>query len=608
MINIKRKLLENKFFFALIFIFSSLRVYIGMNLPIWFFTLGTYDDILMMNFSHLNQHFHQWDILSLTKDMGYPLFLFFVRTSHLPYRFWISVAWIAAAALLVYGINKFITKNRIMLILSYIFILFSPVAFDIWCGGRIYRNSIMMPFTIICLSSLYIFINELLNDDNQRNLIIWGVFAGLAFTFNYYIKEDGVMTLPIFIISILAILLFKLHEERKLSLSLHEERKPSSTLQDEKKPSSALHEDRKFSLTKQGLIKASSICAICLIPIIIFGGCTIFYEEVNYHYFGVHDINTRTSGEVGEFYQNLLLIDADDKTEKVWVSASTVEKAWNASPTLQSHPELLDAYLNTAWGSDIMINSTIKGDIATWSLRKALDDTGLYDNEKEASDLFYNVNNELEMAFENGSLDKSDKIFITRSAAGKDIDEIIALKPLIVSGLKNGLFYEGIDANIELTDYSSSFYSSSKLTNKSEKDLNDELITKEEYWSLPLINRLGIRLIELDVSIYQTISLILIPLSLIGFAAICLDRLRSRFSNPALNVLALYSVLLLGTFLVEVFAISWFSCWIGSSLEERLFILKFYLVPSYGLIAIFIALTISGAFSIIEKKRNLNRN
>ena len=379
-----------------------------MNLPIWFFKNAVYDDVLLLNYSHLNQHFHQWYVQSLSKDMGYPLFLFFVRLTHMPYRFWLAILWILAAIIVIYAVNTFLIKNKKVLCFAYIFILFSPVAFDVICGQRIYRNAIMMPFTVIFLSSLYIFINKLLINSNKRELIVWGILTGLVFTFNYYIKEDGIITLPILIVSIVSILLFKLHEEKKLSFT------------------------KKY-------VKLSSICAICLIPIIIFGGCTIFYEEVNYHYFGVHEINTRTSGQLGNFYNNLLLIDDDSKTNEIWVTNSTVEKAWNASPTLQKHPELLDAYLNTEWNG-ILKNSTIKGDLVAWSLRKAIDDVNLYNNEKEVNDLFFKVNNELDASFEKGTLNKSDKIFITSSASGKSIEEIFDLKPLISSGLKIALF------------------------------------------------------------------------------------------------------------------------------------------------------------------------
>lgn len=571
MFNFKEIFLNK--FFGFIAIFSLLRIYLEMNLPIWFFKNAVYDDVLLLNYSHLNQHFHQWYVQSLSKDMGYPLFLFFVRLTHMPYRFWLAILWILAAIIVIYAVNTFLTKNKKVLCFAYIFILFSPVAFDVICGQRIYRNAIMMPFTVIFLSSLYIFINNLLINSNKRELIFWGILTGLVFTFNYYIKEDGIITLPILIVSIVSILLFKLHEEKKLSFT------------------------KKY-------VKLSSICAICLIPIIIFGGCTIFYEEVNYHYFGVHEINTRTSGQLGNFYNNLLLIDDDSKTNEIWVTNSTVEKAWNASPTLQKHPELLDAYLNTEWNG-ILKNSTIKGDLVAWSLRKAIDDVNLYNNEKEVNDLFFKVNNELDASFEKGTLNKSDKIFITSSASGKSIEEIFDLKPLISSGLKIALFYNGIEVNTIPLDERSSFNSSEKIVKHTENDLNDNIITQSEFNNFSLIQKMPIKLIELDIIIYQIISFILIPFTIISFIILCLNQSKNKFKNRTLNALILYDVLLIGTFLIQVFAIAWFCSYLGTNpwigtLNDIIGHIKFHLASSYGFLAMFIILNISTAYAITK--------
>ena len=69
---------------------------------------------------------------------------------------------------------------------------------------------------------------------------------------------------------------------------------------------------------------------ICLIPILIFGASTLTYKEINNHYFGIDEINTRTGGEMGEFWENLLKIDDSTKNNTIWVTSTTLEKAWDA--------------------------------------------------------------------------------------------------------------------------------------------------------------------------------------------------------------------------------------------------------------------------------------
>ena len=116
----------------------------------------------------------------------------------------------------------------------------------------------------------------------------------------------------------------------------------------------------------------------------------------------MHDINTRTGGEIGEFFHNLLLIDDQNKSDLIWIPLSTVEKAWEVSPTLQKHPELLENW---------KLIFDPHGDSNAWTLRNALNNSGLYNDEKSTSDFFHQVNNEINEAFENGELNKTNKIF-----------------------------------------------------------------------------------------------------------------------------------------------------------------------------------------------------
>lgn len=83
-------------------------------------------------------------------------------------------------------------------------------------------------------------------------------------------------------------------------------------------------------------------------------------------------------------------------------------------------------------------------DLVVWSLRGSLYNAGLFKNEKTASDFFTKVNNELDIAFEKGKLNKSEKIFISDFTDGRSLEEIGELTPYVISGLKVCMFYNGI--------------------------------------------------------------------------------------------------------------------------------------------------------------------
>ena len=576
MYDLRNKLLNksflqgNKIFISLIFIVSLFRILIGVNIPIWLVIGSYYDDLLLLDYSHLITHFTDWNIISLVKDLSYSIFLSFVRFSGLSYRFWISIMWIIAAVLMSYGIYRFLTKNKKVIFLAFLFILFLPMAFEVNFGLRIYRNAIQAPFTIIFLSTLYIFINYLFYFSNSKtkNVVLWAIILGFIFTFNYYIKEDGILTLPIFLACIFGVLIYLIYTNYLKSFKRSDIR---------------------------NIIKIS---IIAILPIIIFAGCTVAYQEANYHYFGVHEINTRTSGEMGDFYSNLLKIDDDNKTTQVWIPASTVEKAYNASPTLQKHPEFIDAWMHTPWADGILINSTIYGDLPTWSLRYALNNSGLFSDEKSVNDMFYSVNKELDQAFENGSLKKSEKIFITSSANGKDIGEISELSPFLVHGLRATLFFEKFKYGA-IPDNGPTTVTDPSNNENYESDLNDHLSVQKELDNPSFLEEFAKNFAMADGIVYHLASYVIALLVFVSFIWLFYGGIKERFKNPEYNILLLFSIMAVGTLLVQIFAVSWFCAWLG------FFHLRFYLPYSYGTYAVLAVLTIVGAYSLkFEKQKS----
>ena len=546
--------INSKILLILVLLLGSLfRIYLGINTPIWFFINSPVDDLLMLNYSNLTYHFNHWTIYSLVKTMSYPLFLFFVNISGIPYRIYLSLIWIIAGLLITYGCYKFLTKNKIALSLVFLFVIFLPVGFDSDCGGRIYRNAIITPFILIFLSTLFIFLNQFLDKLKSKETLIWAILLGLVFTFNFYIKEDGILLLPIFLVSILSILAFKI-----------------------------------FTKDKKEIIKSA---ILCLIPIIIFGALTIGYEETNNHYFGISEINTRNGGELGDFWENLLKIDDPNKTTKIWVPPSTLEKAWNASPTLQSRPDLLNNWTHSSWASGDMYKNPIEGDLVAWSLRESLRDIGLFDDEKTADEFFSKVNDELDDAFENGSLDESSKIFITSSANGKNLTEIEEIIPYIISGFKTCMFYNTLEI------YDQPIHDSSQMINNKDtkivsSSLNDD-INKAK-------NSEVIGMEKLDIAIYQCISYIIVLISIIGFIGTFIQQIKNKLHNRKFNLLFGLQILSLGTFIVQIIAIAWFCSWMV--LDNSM---KFYSVSCQGFFTFFEILAIFSLFLILKEKTQI---
>lgn len=559
---------KNNILLLILLLFTGVRVYIGNSFPYWYLLTNQLDDLLLINNAHLGQYFASWNIHTLSKTMGYSLFLKFVNVSGLSYGLILSIVWILAGILVVYALYNSLTKNKFYLALIYLFIIFLPCGLDLFISGRIYRNAIIAPFIILFLSSLFIFMNELISDDfSLRSIFIWGLILGILFTFNYYIKEDGIGILIIFLAGIFVSSIFRL-----------------------------IHYFKNEKFNAKQFFK---ILFLCIIPILIFVGGTLAYSEINHEKFGVYDINTRTEGELGKFFYNLLLIEDENKSDIYWVHFSTIEKAWQGSPTLQSRPDLLNNWAHSGWANGDLKNNSLNGDTIAWSLRDALHVSGLYNDEKSTSDFFAKVNAELDESFSNGTLNKTDKIFISKYATGRSLDEIYSLKDIFIPLLKSSILYKDLGRDIQDCRVDIMFptltYGEKNNVSDVESFLNMHILTKDEYNP----DNLALNLAKMDIQFYQIISYIIVLISFICFIFSGITLVLNNFKPKTLGLLFIFEILLLGTFIVQLFGISWFC----SFLHYCEYTIA-YSSNCLAIFALFEVLSIAGVFYIFENKIN----
>jgi|GEM_PF-5369237 len=547
-------------------LFTIVRLYIGNSFPYWYLLTNQLDELLLIYNAHLSQYFANWNIHSLSKTIGYSLFLKFVNVIGLPYGFVLSLIWILGGILIVYAVYNYLTKNKIILALIYLFIIFLPCGMDLFISGRVYRNAAIAPFLILFLSSLFIFMNKVISDDiSNRSLLIWAIVLGIIFTFNYYLKEDGIGILLLFLASIFLVLILKFVP---------------------------LVKNKSFNIKK-----SYKIIVLCIVPLLIFVGCTFAYSEINYQNFGVHDINTRTEGELGEFYHNLLLIDDKNNSDVYWVTYSTIDKVWNASPTLKSRPDLFENWVHSGWAQGNLKENKLNGDTTAWSLRDALATSGLYTDEKSTSDFFHKVNAELDDAFKNGDLNKSDKIFISKYAVGRSVGEIFDLKDLFFSLLKTSILYKDLgrdiqDCNVDIMLPTLTFGENNQVGDV-ESFLHMNIFTKSEFSQ----DNFEWIFAKSSIHFYQLISIFIVIISVISFILSGIYLILNRFNSKNLFLLFLFEILLLGIFVVQLFGLCWFSSFLGYCEYTMA-----YSSNCQVIFAIFEVLAIAGIISIIDKE------
>lgn len=544
----KNLLLKNsmKIFILIITIF---RIILSNLISAWYPSSQLYDDNLLITYASLSSHFTNPNHLSLVKTMSYPIFLRLVHLTGLSYTIVLSIVWILSAILVVKMLS-YITKNKFFLIFVYLFVLFTPSAFESWIGTRLYRNSIIAPFVLILFTIMLIIVFKLLVNDEvtAKKIIGINISLGFVFSFSYYIKEDGIWLLFCLILEVLVSIGIIIYKCKNKSFVL--------------------------------------ILTLCL-PLLIFILNTNIYKSINYHYFGVYETNTRTEGELGKFVNNVYKIYSDNRTAFVWAPYDAIEKAFSASETLSKYPKLLEEILNTPWFGDIKQNP-IRGDFLTWVLRNALIDTGLWQSEKQVSDLFHQVNIELKNAFANGILKKDNKIQILSSAGGRSLIEILHLKNTIIQEYKNCIFLDGYGPGgqfDENEDYGSS-ETATIFTNMNHLNFigpaNNHKMSELAY---------GNKIAAFIFNIYSSINPIILILSILSLFLMSFMRSLKIKNNLINNYLIITMFILAGISFAYSLGIGWFSEYIWNYQAINMVIItKFYgvgLVPIISLFNIF---------------------
>ncbi|WKY47968.1 hypothetical protein Q5O24_01165 [Eubacteriaceae bacterium ES3] len=541
---------------------TFVRIFLSLKLSVWYKASDVYDDQLLINYADLTAHFLFPDIWSLVKTMSYPLFLNFVHLTGLSYSMVMALIWVVAALLLV-RVFKVVSDNRVFLTFVYLFTLFTPSAFDNWLGTRLYRNALIAPFVVITFSLMILIVFKLLK---YKKISAWNIFVsslllGFIFTFTFYLKEDGVWLLPCLCLAIFV--------------------------------SAAIAIYRYFRYKKTELAPKRVVLVIItlLLPVMIFVAGTNAYKMLNEHYFGVAEINTRTEGALGEFVSNIYKIKSDIRDPIHWAPKDSIDKAFKVSKTLKQYPELKDAIFNSPWLVGGIDESPIEGDFLTWVLRTALLNTGIWENEVQIEELFEQVNNELEEAFQSNLLEEDPKIQISSSGGGRTIEEILQLTGIVKQEYFATVFLRGYQPGGQLWEYEDP-----ESIDSVEELINEKIMTSESETDYYMANQL----VKIIFKIYALLNPVLLILCIFSMIFIVIQIIRKK-TNQEKEAVYIFTCLmicaLVGISVIYAYAIAWFAEFLLDGVEYDWTILKFY---SVGLVPLLMLVELLGAYLFSE--------
>ena len=473
------------------------------------------------------------------------------------------------------------TKNKWIRLFVFVYVLFLPVAFTSWGGLRIYRNTIIAPAIILTFSLLLLGLVNIVREEKIKKTVWLAILAGLVFAFTYYLKEDGIWMmacLAVLLIIELGIVFCKIRKEK----------------------------------TKQKTKKTLKWVTICLIPFFVWFAWTNIYKGVNHAFFGVYETNTRTKGELGKFVEKIYKIDDEGRTDIIWAPVGAIKKAFEVSPTLGSHPELLEEIMTTGFQSGDILKDPIRYDFLTWILRSELADAGLWTSEEDVSNMFKQINAELDEAFSNGTLKKAEgRIQLLASTGGYTIEEIKNSDILqqILMTLEDSVWYTRFDVGFGEEDVA---YGTKRGEN------NIKLVNKVLHMEgdVNVVDRPGRQeaktVVRVMTWMYRIVNIIVVVIMVGSYLYCIVSIIRNRkklgkfiAENRVWLSCTLASFLFLGVTIVYSFATAWFFIAPFGKNVHSASVFTFYRVGVYGLFVLALLPAAIGASLWFAKKRKV---
>lgn len=563
--------LKHNYIFIIMLALIILRIGLGYIIGAWYGTDQLCDDLAMFNGLSLKR-LTSPNELSLIKDLSFSLFLGLSAITGLPYTVFLSLFWVLTAFVVWLAAGK-VTKSKWLRLFAFVYVLFLPTAFEAWGGLKIYRNSIFVPCIILTFSLALMLLIDLIKKKKTKKTIWTAIFTGLSFAFTYHLQEGAawlkvcmlVILLVCFIV--IAYRLFKQKAKGKFEFK-----------------------------------KALTWSAICLTPFIVLFIWTNAYKGFNHAFFGVYETNTRTNGELAKYVETTYVVDSPNRNMIVWSPYDAIKATFEASPTLGSHPELLEEIRTTAWYDGDIEKHPIQREFLGWVIRTELREVGLWTSEEDISNMFKQVNLELAEALKNGALKKVEgRAQPIKSAYPYTWEDIVNwnFPGQILASLKDAVWLKDYTIGFDYSSNDKNPAIESKVLHMV-NDVNVPTGKKRE------LGKLGANIIAW---IYRVMNTVLIVGGL-GFIIVQIIKLfknwqtRKKYlkENRLTLSLALTSLLFFGAAVLYSFGISWF---FTEEFSRQIFI--FYHIGTSGFLTLAYIPAVISIVETIKKYKHTKR-
>ena len=357
-------------FFLILVLLGAGKQFLVYNLPIMAVPKGIHDDWIMVHMADAlrkGQWLGEYNDLTLTKGMFFPLYLAVINFLHLSYLNVTALLYTVSCILFVYALRPLLKKDWACLVL-YLALLWNPVSYSVQAFQRVYRNSISYIQVLLIFGGLLAL--WLRRREPVRKQLLWLLTAAAGMVSFFYTREDAIWVEPFLIVFVLVYL---------------------GTM---------------FFLWRKEHAKAYAVKAVLvLLPFLCVWGAGQLIAQENYNHYNIRLTNELQKGGFAEMYKSMMAVKPEEDIPGVTMTREKVARMCDECPTLKElEPYIHSSRLYWAGSEENEKDWEVRDGWVFWIFRTALMQAGYYTDGETVNRVCLQIRDELETAMDEGRL------------------------------------------------------------------------------------------------------------------------------------------------------------------------------------------------------------
>ena len=362
------------FLFLIMAGFGLVKQFLVYNLPIMAVPKGIHDDWIMVHLADTlrnGQWLGEYNSLTLTKGMFFPLYLAVINFLHLSYLNVTALLYTISCMVFVYAVRPLVKKQLPRLVL-YLALLWNPISYSLQAFQRVYRNSISYIQVLLIFGGfLAVYLRR---RERARRHIPWIIAAAAGTVSFFYTREDAIWVVPFLVVFVLVYL------------------------------------GSLFGLWRKERGKTASYVwktVLILLPFFCLWGAGKWIARQNLNHYGIEVTNELQSGGFAEMYKSMMSVKPEEDIPGVTMTNEKIARMCDVCPTLGE----LEPYIQSSkeyWAGEEgdAENWEVRDGWVFWIFRTALEEAGYYTDGATANAVCLQIRDEIEEALDAGLLER----------------------------------------------------------------------------------------------------------------------------------------------------------------------------------------------------------